>query len=529
MQRLGGPWRRLCAAPHSIRHDQVRFAGTREWRRRRRLSPGDPLRQTYPTFEFPEVVLDLDAESSPYARSVSEKDWQREVEKYEVNSAVEYGSQRIAELRQENSKAHELMKNTTKNRFNPWQVSDMDVLSVALDGAPRRQSSSDAASPEFNRVRRDILSRVLHRNGITERITSQDDTKVIHFMNHRQALALDSNPWPAGYGKDEDVQSLDAALQHYPNFRQMQRLVLRFAQTPFGCWLITKCGERISDLCHKAQEDGTATSEEILIFLNNLTINLQSRKVDISKALCVGGLRAASAAVQPTAAAHYISLIRDPGSVLSAEDIQGALGSFLAALSRDHIEKYGLGARADIRSEILTLLTGRSLTSYVPQTSLRATIGNTAQFGSAYSSYIVLLGELGALRMLWHEWKQWPGIEGGLTPQSKVPLFADALIQCATSLQHRGAAFDQEGYNTITGDIEQDAALDLKCIRSQDTRAFEGTTATPPPSEFLDRDALLEQFRGQVKPTFLKSVNNSSMSRITELVSAALAGRQRNQ
>lgn len=485
-------------------------------------------------FEFPEVVLDLDAEDSPHVRPVNEADWQREIDKHAVNPAVEAAAERVAQFEQESQEAYELMRSTANERLSMWQVSDMDVISVAIRGAPRNEVSLDASTSQDEQRQMEELSKVLRHNGITDRIMSQDDAKVIHFMMHRQNLAQSVNPFSSKMEAEKsstttgEVQVLKTALSRC-GFYQMRRLVFRLAQSESGCHLLSQCGEQISKVCRQSQQDGMA--EEVLIFVNDFTSNLQSRGLNIDEALCVAGLQASTIAAEAPAALRYIGLSQEIGyglSNFSATDLQTALEGLLGTYSGTQVEPERTGWQAGHRPEAFSLLTGRGVASFVPQASLRARIGESMSFIRAYKSYVVLLGELGALRLLWHEWQILKTSKGQLAAEmqrgAKHLLFANALAHCATSLQSRRVPFVQEDYTTQTGDYAKDAALDLQCIRNQN-RIFGDTSMGPPSSNHEDTAALAEQLQGQIRQVFRIPNIKDAMRSITALVSTTVAGK----
>jgi len=454
-------------------------------RRKRKIKPGYPLRKTFPLFQIPNLVLDLDAENAPRVRQYDEVDEELEAAKWSQNEKVDAVLGRIRTFSDEVSKAGQNMESTASVP-NPWRISAQDILSVALLGTsqPSPSVGREQAAPAATTNQSSLLGEVLRRNGIPSRVL-HDENKVIEFMLHRQRIAKTQIETP------EDLSRVLGTCASIP---EMRRLVFQTMRTQAGSAIVSRCDAdiiRILGLSLKLQSSGEGVFDG-LTFLHGLTNNLSSRKIDIGAPLCLLGLELSSRALQPAAIRKYL----DIGSaanyfVWDAEHAENraasrAISASLAALletfqppAPGHSTTGRPFRWGGSQTELFTILTGRNLATSVVQPSFRATLPPFAT--QARHFYLRLMAELGAVRALWHE-----GIASSRRGQSQQPLLPPPDLLAAAVLRYAEytarAARDPPARGLgATGQLMEDLLLDLQTVARYGDRSAETSASQHPP------------------------------------------------
>lgn len=97
-----------------------------------------PMRNKYPQFEVSDLLLDLDAEDSKLVRSFDENiDGVPEESGAKKARDQEGVKHRAATFDKEYERDENNFQNLLRNKYNPFHVSDLDIVSAAIRG-PRR-------------------------------------------------------------------------------------------------------------------------------------------------------------------------------------------------------------------------------------------------------------------------------------------------------------------------------------------------------------------------------------------------------
>ncbi|KAI4869522.1 hypothetical protein F4820DRAFT_444121 [Hypoxylon rubiginosum] len=282
MQRLGGA--RLLHVPvFPVRppsNIRVRFKHKSPWS----FTTSDaPLRSNYKTFEASTLVLDLDAEDSPYVRPYNDDvDGVPAYKSFHMARNLDPMKERVAQFNELSRNYRKFSKMTASKKFSPWRISDHDILSVALNNSSQNEqvrrllteSDYDTLSISLDNSSQDkqvqrlstdsdpnshpdeIANDVLKWNGIPFHVWNSS-SKTIAYMRRRQQLSYRLQPIV------DDEKSLIDALWACTNFPIFERLVTSLVQAPQGCQLVSNCGKNIgstseSNLPDTAEKPGDA-------------------------------------------------------------------------------------------------------------------------------------------------------------------------------------------------------------------------------------------------------------------------------
>ncbi|KAK1769270.1 hypothetical protein QBC33DRAFT_349637 [Phialemonium atrogriseum] len=493
MQRLGSPWLIQGLLSRLESQGQVRtliykspsqIEKTRRFRRRQQAR--SPRRETVPLYEIPSSLLDLDAEDNPRVRAYTEQDEKDQFERWSQNPKVDALSGRIETFRQELGRSERLW-NAPPGPFNQRRISDRDVLSVAFLGALSggRDAAVDIGSPDkkVGQVPLGSTSEILGSNGIPQRIL-EDDAKTVNFMLHWQER---HEPQRINSG---ELANLKAELSRQ-SFVHLRRVAAQLLQTDAGSRMLSLCGAEVAfaladtaQLRHGVQLRDGNDPTEVLVFLSNVAIGLSARDINLPAPLRGLGLRLASKLFCLPAITNFLGLDQQTGldgetGRLDANAVHEALRSILDHM---HSQQAGPdGGPLEMRSEVFSLLTGRGTSKDEVKPSVRAMISDSNDFREAYKAYILLLGELGAARSLWHEWQ---GSTGFKTPKidMNLILFTNATLRSVSLMRQQEQPVGADAVGLATGDYVQDVHLDRQLVdmlQSPGTQAGFGGFARP--------------------------------------------------
>lgn len=452
-------------------------------------------RKKFPIFQLPEVALDLDAENSPHVRPFNNWDVIQQQAEWGYDPAGDTVLSRVSDLRKHIARDDKLMLHQASRPDILHSISDYDVLAMALFGGSvvsasiRNLQLANLHSQGY----RPITFRSLRTNGIPERVLDGDANRVISFMLHRLQLARNKED----AGGDE---AFNKAIRHSKYLGQLRKLC-------FGRRGLSHAS--IDHIVHTLQSMPSQPPEDVLKFINNLTIRQLSEDAGLNASMSLYGLEISSKINLLPSIVQYSQICLsggffgndDPG-----EQLLGIVGhGLLTALEQDQ------GTARGTRPGLFTLLTGKSLASPAQQAALFGLeVFQKQKDPEVHKLYVRLLAELGAPRLLWHARREF---------QEEIDI--TAFIRCVEVLSSaKGDA--SVDCTTVTGDPGKDADLDLRTINSLD--AYH----TSPPSVEAPYPRNIEGLISsvEVKQVFGSTDIHQALARLDELISRATVATQ---
>ncbi|KAL6867897.1 hypothetical protein J3F83DRAFT_738423 [Trichoderma novae-zelandiae] len=395
-----------------------------------------PVRDDF--FEMPDLLLDLDAEESPFVRQADEADERRLERKWDANPRRTQAQKQLEELRGQIAESRRKADDILSNPASIWRLSSHDVLSAALRCQPITVDSVDlpATTAELPSTPGGLASRqdpgfiemLCRENGIPPHAL-QDDQVLLEWMmlRHKNLERSITNRSEQPLSPSELID----ALKKQTSITGVRRLVFHSlssegtAETYFpkrkdvswGPNSTPNVSRGIRNACLKVlreHPEKAAAHLEILGFIGNLAARLFSDRVALPPTLAGLALRLSAAAGITGAASEWLhrgfktrTWIRHAAS---ADDIAEALRLFTR-----HLSNQGDGGLYPVhdRQLLLQLLTGIDEHHTLSSESFRSLplfyLGEQSRVSTdraygMYESYISLLGHLGALRTIWKEW-----------------------------------------------------------------------------------------------------------------------------
>ena len=524
MQRLGSPWltQGLLPRPQCCRN-QIRTLAhqtpsqTERNQRHKRHGPSrTPRSKPAPLFELSDLVLDLDAEGNPKVRSYSDQDEKDLTEQWSRDPKTDALGDRIESFRKELARAEKLWKSPA-GPLDSRRIAGRDLLSVALLGAQEGEASTKNGQEQLgDRDREAIkgsgLAERLSSNGIPQRIL-EDDIKTLNFMLHWLG-----RHGPTGHINPNERTKLASKLQS-KSFSELQRVIPQLLSTDSGAKLLSLYSAEVAsaltgaiDLQPKTQfRDGSAPLEALAL-VNNAAVGLRERGIATPVPLRELGLRLASSAFDLQAIANFLRPSWQASNLEEAVSHPNAdtMREVLSAILHHMRQRRNSPLKEDGLSELFNILSAQIIPQGDAAPSIRALIANSGDFREAYKAYILLLGELGALRSLWHEWQDSTGFETPRIDQRQM-LFASAVNRSIEELlSQQDQLADLDAFSLATGNYAEDRHFDAQLISitfrgsgpvmgsgahtSRHTAPKEGPASSPePPSrgtrEFLGASA----------------------------------------
>ncbi|KUI64522.1 hypothetical protein VM1G_01088 [Cytospora mali] len=453
-----------------------------------------PTKAKFPTFELPDIVLDLDAEDSPYVRPFRGRDAVQQRNKWKHDPAVEEVLSRVGKLRKDIARDGKMMSHQATRHHTLQTISDYDVFAIALFGGSNVSSSlADLKSrdgrghgylPSFNSLR---------TNGIPERILAGDANKVIPFMLHRMQLSRTTED-------TGDLEVLNITIQHLRNLGQLRKLC--FGRASASSRKIYTSHDSIDNIVQTLRAMHPQPPEDILKFINNFNIRQLSEKAGLNASMSLYGLETASRLKLLLPIMQYLQICLSQGFKLhddrSIEILETVGHGILGALEE------GQGTAWGTRPELFALLTGHSLAN----SELRPALFGLDMFRRQedprlHLIYVRLLAELGALRLLWYSRRE--DLEEACIT---------AFIRCVQVLScAKGDA--SVDYTSVTGDLEGDAYLDLCTIDSLDAYRTSVMSTEAPSASNIDERISLDEVRDAYKSTDI----HQAMTHFEQLIS----------
>ncbi|KAI0115099.1 hypothetical protein F4814DRAFT_448932 [Daldinia grandis] len=406
-------------------------------------------KEKYQPFEATELLLNLDAEKSPYVRPYREKrdgkplspERHKERELRPVHTLIA-GINKL-------TKEYQLISaDTASNKFNIWRITNYDILSVALRNPPvTRRSHNDHHVIDENSI--------FDRNGIPHYILDSPSKTIAHML-HRQRISHRIEP------TQDDLTEFQKAVKACRDLDQIERLIMGVIRTPPGRWLVAHSTNAIGRSCVDMARE--TPPEQILAFLNNLIILLEPEKPEIPALFLHCAILASVQCSVLDVAQRYIRMAQDNGVDFDVWLVAGILNaletnSFKELTTPSVIQK---NPKHHLLA-IYGLLTGQVLGGKVSQPSLRDFIsGNTIQ-SACQAPYVSSLARLGAFRTMWHVWHMYP-----MSPEEKdspnANIFALAIHKAMLANRHLTKLAQAPSFTRVAGSYADDCQLDIETI-----------------------------------------------------------------
>lgn len=356
------------------------------------------MRSNYLTFEASTLVLDLDAEDSPYVRPYNHHvDGAPTSPKFHRLRERQTMQKRVAEFERLSQEYEERYKMTVSDVFHPWRISDYDILSVALDDSSTSESTLPLPTHAFRHSK--LSKSILNVNGVPL-LVRNSSSKTIAYMLRRQQL----NQRLQSDGTLPVVKSLKDALRRCNNFLEVERLITDVVQTPQGHQPLVDCTPTLGHVLKNMV--GITPRVQMLSFLNNITMNLDSHGLHISYSIIALAYELSLQCRTFTATQKYLKMMRDNNHTITNELLSDTVINLRASISEtENVSSHARSDTADRLLAIYSLLTGRILGDPLPHASLSDFISTRRNW--RLGSYIACLARLGAFRTMWHIWHTW--------------------------------------------------------------------------------------------------------------------------
>ncbi|KAM0198789.1 hypothetical protein ACHAPA_000987 [Fusarium lateritium] len=377
--------------------------------------PKRPKENEY--FQINDLLLDLDDMFSKTVRPVEEEDDVRALKKWSRDYKRERIQRELHKLERTLDWSRLEAFNIRSGSSNSWQLGSHDIFSAALRAPSRAPliDRSEGSAISTTMTRHDTLQRICSKNGISNQIVTNDSLLLQWFQKQTQLSESGQN---SKIPRSLPLQ-LSAALKNQDSITSMRRLVSQLLSSDPSSISGSSANDMSSDIREACETlwkpDVLQTSYDLLVFLGNLDQRLLARGSHIGGPLCGFGLRLSAAICKPSVTRKYLSMGSESGYWIEGEqglrDIQDSLETYMRHFSTTSSSTSpGLMARQGL----LKLLVGdANQESTSPQESFRSLIisylqgdskqGTMQTALSAYRTYIVLLGHLGARALLLHE------------------------------------------------------------------------------------------------------------------------------
>ncbi|KAH6888667.1 hypothetical protein B0T10DRAFT_488672 [Thelonectria olida] len=390
-------------------------------------------------FQISDLLLDLDAYESKFVRPFTDEDAEVLEKKWAADASRMKIKARIREMQWNLEYSRQKANDIVRKPMNPWRVTDHDVLSVALRGAPEPAPRIDSeeiprddlTAREALDPRKDpsLLHTICSENGVSSYALEKEQL-LLHWLKSRQNI-VQTNSRHVHVGQSQPTWDMFfASLGKQGSIASIRRLVSQsFCSGPGATLLraeprsnsrephalLNKMSKRIRTACTKVLDQlhpKDPSYFETLTFLGSLRQRLSSHEENIGGPLCGLGLQISADLANPEATFSYLGLgFRHK---LWAEhqrwvDVSYTLQAYLRHLTS--ADSAGLDASDQVI--LLSMLTGVGEEEEASVESFRTLVlfamhtGEARQrreAGELYSTYLMVLGRLGAVATLWKEW-----------------------------------------------------------------------------------------------------------------------------
>ncbi|KAI1117130.1 hypothetical protein F5Y14DRAFT_404972 [Nemania sp. NC0429] len=472
MQRLGGPF--------VIPKLQANI-NTRLWQcqtRHARNDAGRPKkgssRKKTPTFEFSNLLLDLDAYDVQGVRPHDSMiDGVPETSSAKKARDLVPIRERVAEFEKAYKESNANFKFITADKFHPLHITDFDLLAVAMLDAPNISNLAQHPKSHLDNPVSypDVIDSVLRQNGVPG-LARRSTSNTIAYMLRRRHLVSRSLPLQSQdrrRDRDDDEELIRQALRKYPNFSDIDRLVAMVAKSSTGCQTLLRTSDELYASLVQAPD---VEPLQLLSLLNNLAINLDRYKLDLPAELYELGISTSLECQAIVTAQHYIKRRLEHGSY-DHDFINAILNKLLQTSivsSSPELVSYQFQMDASDRlTAVFSLLTGYVPGETQPAASLRSVV--KPERPDSFHLYIQCLARLGAFRTIWHEWHNSNSasrsVESGAPEElasAENNYFVTAILDALAKNRRIGELAESPYFTTLSGQFQEDCQLDMIAI-----------------------------------------------------------------
>ncbi|KAI1417828.1 hypothetical protein F5Y13DRAFT_151922 [Hypoxylon sp. FL1857] len=416
MSRLGGPSLSHVLPSRTPTPNRLLPTASRRRHRPRRPWPSkkpvpEPMRSRPIPFEASALVLDLDAEDNRYVRPYKE-----DVDGVPVSSLYSRARRlkpiewRVFKFEEESGRHAKFFRTSARNKFSLWQVSNYDILSVALQGLPPKDAPENASvDNEDESIKK--WNGIFKKNGIPFHVRD-NSSMAVAYMLRRQHLGQRLEP------NVHNGRYFVRAIRGCNTFWRLERFIENAIQTPEGPQLISDSMLLITRLASRKLK--RTSPSEVLPLLNNIIIMLEYRGLRVPRNVYYSAyLLALKSRAFPTAQKYLLKIFqRLDNRTLNELLIWKTLRILPKVIATKGPENTVPSTIQDTMPRLLaiySLLTGHVLGEEMRQASLHDVIYKCRS--SCLYLYVYHLAQLGCFRTMWYIWHE---ETGGAAPNIQV-------------------------------------------------------------------------------------------------------------
>ncbi|KAI1096468.1 hypothetical protein F5B19DRAFT_148307 [Rostrohypoxylon terebratum] len=427
-----------------------------------------------PFFEISPLLLDLDAEDNPYVRRYDDSIDNPDFRVYDPRSNL---ADRVRKFNEAATKREELFMNVKKHRFSKWRISDYDIISTLLDPS---LSDTLSYSKEYTYQEKGLeRAQVIKWNAIPERMQDRAVTLIPYLLRRQRVIRRLHRDTCDSKLLNEALWEASMSLDPSKRFLFYQRIIEDLTQTFEGSKLISESSPVLGAMCEKIS--ASVQPERLLSFLNNVVINLSSRKLPISPVLVRCAYQVSCDCRSLPMLQKYMGMLLN--EEYRKEELEPGPRFFRALRAFQQIMKFPVDPgedRTHLLLSIYGLLTGRLPGEDVSQPSFHDHISyyNRTQF----TGYLSLLARLGAFRSMWYIWHTYPKViihkqassdpsrEVKTIPFPKDRAFNQAILTAAQVNSRFPEILRAPGFVVVSAGRDQNCEIELRTIITSASR-----------------------------------------------------------
>ncbi|KJZ72179.1 hypothetical protein HIM_08444 [Hirsutella minnesotensis 3608] len=466
-------------------------------------------------FQVSDLLLDLDAEDANAVRPFNEDDETRMVERWALSPERAAARRHLDDFKQQILSSRICTHKAFRFRLAVPQILPYDILSAALRGAPKpsveppslessnlESSSIESPSPRVEHER-ERLTKLCLENGIPEHALKDDD-RLLRWMILRRQTLLASHARTGA--KSPSRKHLSYLLERPTSLDDLRRTIsyTLSANTYIGSFFKDRSAKgamtnRIRTACDKLlsrSTDRPETAKQTLAFLGNLAVKFSAEpNKSIGTPLIGLAIRLSAEVGDLQALSHWMCVGFDR-NVFRERKLATDMHVTLIWLRRylsdlDGADKMQQDPERQLLFSLLTGTTkkGRSasfssIRCVVMHYLERSCVVLPSRVLDLHASYLMLLAQLGAARLLWSEWQDLRRHRDEISDKYN-PRFVDAMEQsfhrAACQVIHSAPPLDDERWGDH--DWYQCSKRDYYAVARQRGGSFHAVT-----SEDLGRD-----------------------------------------
>lgn len=256
-------------------------------------------------------------------------------------------------------------------------------------------------------------------------------------------------------------------------------------QTLDGCKLVSQSSVTIATVCSQTFSRAKSEEEaaEVVVFMNDVFINLTSKGVHTGEKFIGTALyQTVHCSVYQAARKYLESLITSGYFKHGNTRIQECLRSMTASINREY--PLMVMNRHERRIAAYSLLTGADTNGQHSHFSFDRAV--PMDQSSRRVPYINLLGELGAVRTLWHEFRR---LQTAHQDDHSVKTVVEGFLRTLRNIHSGHLSLPGEALKDSTGNYEQDCQFDLVTIMQSSWNATTPNRKVPVFDLDIDRDS----------------------------------------